>query len=323
MATDTPDPAVELVALLASAGGLGPLSIVLGDLPAEFPAAVVVQQHLGGHSSVLPGILRGRTPHRVDWARDGQSVAPGRVLVCPPGVHMTLRSNGTCSLRTVQEPGEHRFDVLMASLAASYGARALAVVLSGTGRDGAEGTVAMKRAGATVIAQSPATAQYASMPIAAARAGADLVLPIYEIGRALVDIVEGVPLPRPCGEPHETDWAATSLGPPMERPEQETDRHTNGAEREPMETGEATTAHRDRHQNPPTQISRDPNSPAARAEAARLRVDELRRRRQDLAAGRGATAQTVTVARRRAEESLRRARQAHQSAEHAAGRPAD
>jgi chemotaxis response regulator CheB len=70
--TDPLRPAVELVAVLASAGGLDSLSVVLGDLSAEFPAAVVVQQHLGGHSSVLSMILGERTPHRVDWARDGQ-----------------------------------------------------------------------------------------------------------------------------------------------------------------------------------------------------------------------------------------------------------
>ncbi len=313
MATDALRPAVELVALLASAGGLDPLSIILRDLPAEFPAAILVQQHLGGHSSVLPAILGARTAHPVDWARGGQRVLPGQVLVCPPGVHMELKPDGLCRLHPIKAPGERRFDVLLASLASSYGPRCLAVVLSGSGRDGAEGTVAMRRAGAVVIAQSPETAQFPSMPIAAARAGADLVLPIAEIGRVLTDVVEGAPLPSPREVPflvsRETDWAAALLEPFEQWPAEETD------------TGAVNTAHHD------TVTESSPNrrvdGATARAEAARLRVAELRRRWQDLASGRGATVQTVAIARRRAEESLRRAQQARQAAKQAAERRAN
>src|SRR5882724_4441525 len=136
MATDADGPAVEVVALLASAGGLEALSIVLRDLPAEFPAAVVVQQHLGGHSSVLPTILARRTRQRVGWALDGQLVKPGQVVVCPPGTHMELMPDGSCCLRKMEGHLELRFDVLLTSMASSYGARGLAVVLSGSGRDG-------------------------------------------------------------------------------------------------------------------------------------------------------------------------------------------
>ena len=314
MATDPLRPAVELVALLASAGGLDSLSIVLRDLSAEFPAAVVVHQHLGGHSSVLPMILAERTPHRVDWARDGQVVGPGRVLVCPPGMHMELKPDGSCCLRKIQAPREQRFDVLLASVASSYGRRSVGVVLSGLGRDGAKGTAAMKRVGAVVIAESPDTAEFPSMPIAAAQAGADLVLPNYEIGRVLADIIEGAPLPQP--RPRETDRAATSLEPPMEWAGEQTDPNTAG--REAM--GDATAAH---HRGTRMSPNHTVNSPGARAEAAGLRAAELRRRRQDLAAGRGASAQTVATARRRAEESLRRAQLAHQAAEYAAARQAD
>jgi two-component system, chemotaxis family, protein-glutamate methylesterase/glutaminase len=325
MVTDALRPAVELVALLASAGGLDPLLIVLSDLPGEFPAAIVVQQHLGGHSSVLPAILGGRTPHRVDWARDGQPVSRGQVLVCPPGMQMELTPDGLCRLRPMNAPGERRFDVLLASVASSYGPRCLAVVLSGSGRDGAEGTAAMKRAGAVVIAQSPDTAEFPSMPIAAARAGADLVLPIDEIGRVLTDIVEGAPLPppreAPGAIPRETDWAAMPLKPFEEWPVEETDGFTTAAGGQSTDTGDVNTAHRDPLTRPsPT---RTVDGAAARAEAARLRVAELRSRRQDLASGRGATARTAAIARLRAEESLRRAEQARQAASRAAARQAN
>lgn len=291
VASEALRPAVELVALLASAGGLDPLTIVLRDLATDFPAAVVVQQHLGGHSSVLPSILAGRTPHRVEWVHDGQVVAPGRVLVCPPGMHLEVEPDGSCCLRPMDTLSERRFDVLLASLADSYGPRGLAVVLSGSGRDGAAGTAAMKRAGAVVIAQSPDTAEYPSMPIAAARAGAAL-MPVCEIGRVLTQVVEA------GADRLETYWIATPLHPLMERTAQETDRNTSGSGMESMDTVDATVV----------------NGPAARAEAARLRVAELRRRRHDLAEGFGATPQTVATARRRAQESLHRAQQAQRAA---------
>jgi two-component system, chemotaxis family, protein-glutamate methylesterase/glutaminase len=297
MATEAHRPAVELVVLLASAGGLNALSIVLRDLPTDLPVAVVVHQHLGGHSSVLPTILGRTTPHRVSWARDGQAVMPGRVVVCPPETNLELMPDGCCRLREPEAPGERRFDVLLASVAGSYGARGLAVVLSGSGHDGARGTVAMKRAGAIVIAQSPDTAEYPSMPIAAAQAGADLVLPINEIGRVVADIIAGVPIPPPR---RRVDAAATV-----------------------RETGSAATPLLPSTELPAEEIRRTVNSAAARAEAARLRVAELRHRRLDLATGQRATVQTVATAQRRAEEALHRAQKAHQAAEEAAARRED
>lgn len=286
--TDAKRPAVDLVVLLASAGGLDALSVVLHELPPEFPAAVVVQQHLGGLSSVLATILGRQTPHRVSWAQDGQTVVPGQVVVCPPGMHLELTPDGRCHLHRMEERLERRFDALLASVAHSYGARGAAVVLSGSGEDGAVGTVAMKRAGGIVIAESPDTAQYPSMPLAAARAGADLVLPIHEIGPALAEIVAGVAVTRSAPTP----------------PERNGD-NTSAAEEESMDIDDVTAA---------------PNSAAARAEMAKRRVSELRRRRQDLSDGFGATAQSVAIARRRARESRRRAQLAHQAASEAAAR---
>ncbi|OMC55673.1 hypothetical protein A5747_11925 [Mycobacterium sp. IS-836] len=281
--------AVELVVLLASAGGLDALSVVLHDLLPEFPAAVVVQQHLGGSASVLPTILARSTEHRVDWASDGEPLEPGQVIVCPPEMHMELEADGSCRLHKVRERGDRPFDALLTSVARSYGARGLAVVLSGSGRDGAEGTAAMKRVGAIVIAQSPDTADYPSMPMAAAEAGADLVLPIHEIGAVLADVVGGAPLPRRGGS-------------------------GSGSDR----VDHAAETSQESDPTPSSETRQPPNSPAARAETARLRATELRRRREELAAGLGPSAETVAVARRRVQESLRRAQLAHQAASRAA-----
>ena len=292
MTTDERRPAVELVVLLASAGGLDALTTVLRDLPAPLPAAVVVQQHLGGLSSVLPSILARQTPQRVSWACDGQAVAAGRVVVCPPRMHLEVAPDGRCRLHPTEPLGERRFDLLLASVAESYGARSVAVVLSGSGQDGAAGTVAMKGAGAVVIAQSPDTAQYASMPRAAARAGADLVLPIHEIGRVVAGIVAGAPLPEP--------------GPDQ----------GSAAIPEAQAAGGEAAAQSDSVSRTEQSMARA----AARAESAGERAAELRRRHQDLADGVGATADSLSIARRNAQESLRRAQLAHQAAEEAAAR---
>jgi two-component system, chemotaxis family, protein-glutamate methylesterase/glutaminase len=285
----TSDPhrsAVELVVLLASAGGLAALSTVLSDLPDDFPAAIVVQQHLADRDSVLPAILRRQTAQRVSWARDGQALGPGQAVICPPGMSLVLTLDGRCRLHTMRDPGARRFDVLLRSVAESYGPRSVAAVLSGSGQDGAAGTAAMKRAGAIVIAESPDTAQYSSMPVAAARAGADIMLPIQRIGRVLVDVVEGAPLPH---EGRGVCWAP------------------------PAEEAGATA--------PPAPRGHEPeNTAAGRAELAGLRAAELGRRRKDLSTGIGASAQSVAMARRRAAESRRRAQLAHQAAEEAAAR---
>lgn len=196
-------PGIESVALLASAGGLEALSTILRDLPPDFPAAVVVQQRLGSHNSVLSTILRRLSGRSASWAVQAQVLAATEVVVCPAGMLLEVPSDGCCHLRDAAEHGAQGSDVLLASMARSYGPRSVGVVLSGSGHDGAAGTAAMKRAGAVVIAESPDTARYQSMPIAAARAGADLVLPVQEISHVLADIVGGAPLPE-LRRPHLT-----------------------------------------------------------------------------------------------------------------------
>lgn len=290
VATNGHGSAVVVVALLASAGGLEALSTVLRDLPQDFPAAVVVQQHLGGHTSVLPTILGRLSGRSAGWASEGQVIAPGQIVVCPPGMLLELTPDGHCRLHHGLNHGTHGSDVLLTSIASSYGPRGAAVVLSGSGHDGAAGTVEMKRAGAIVIAESPSTARYASMPVAAARAGADLVLDVDEIGQVLTSIVVGAPLPEPRGTPAQA----------------------------PVDDDAGGAATYDVLDRLPPKLGA--NTAAARGELARLRAAELQRRRQELTVGFGATSETVAMARRRAQESRSRAQLAHQAAEEASTR---
>src|SRR3712207_443778 len=151
---------VEVVTLVTSAGGLGALSVVLRELPEDFPAAVVVAQHLGGQGSSLLEILERRIALPLEWARDGGRISAGRVTVCPPRSVLEILPDGSCAVRPSASTLEERpLDTLLASVADSYGASALGVVLTGMGRDGAAGAAALRAAGGTVIAQDGQTAE--------------------------------------------------------------------------------------------------------------------------------------------------------------------
>lgn len=185
-----PAPGFDLVAVAASAGGLTALKGVLGGLPADFPASVAVVMHLDPrHTSFLAEILARATPLGVKEAADGDRLRPGAVLIAPPDRHLVVGPGGSIELtRTVQvhlvRPSA---DVLFESVARQYGPRAVAVVLTGSGSDGAAGARAVKAAGGTVIAQDRATSEYFSMPHAAILAGCvDSIVPLGGVAPLLV-----------------------------------------------------------------------------------------------------------------------------------------
>jgi PAS domain S-box-containing protein len=222
---------LDLIALVTSAGGLEAVSTVLRGLPGDLPAAVLVQQHLSGSGSTLATILRRRTPLPVAWAEPGARLQPGHVLVTPPRKLLEVLPDGSCDLTDAPDVVRGRpHDQLLTSLADSYGPRALAVVLTGMGTDGAAGVRALRDVGAVVIAQSQDTAEQPAMPRAAAGAGAQLVLPLHEIAGVVADVVLGAPLPpapdelrairatfgddgRIAALARETDWSDHPLGP--------------------------------------------------------------------------------------------------------------
>jgi len=187
------DAAFDVVALAASAGGLTALSSVLADLPAGFPAGILVVQHLDPrHRSLMADILSRRTHLEVKQAEDGDRLAGGRVYIAPPNRHLLL--NGDASLSLTQTELVHfvrpSADLLFESVAASYKDRSIAVVLSGSGGDGSMGVKAIKKMGGTVLAQDQRTSEFFGMPGAAIDGGSvDFVLPLEEIAPALVTLV--------------------------------------------------------------------------------------------------------------------------------------
>ena len=194
VAERAPAPRFDIVAIASSAGGLTALTAVLARLPDSFAAGVVVVQHLDPrHRSLLAEILSRRTRLNVSAATEGMVIRPGHVYVAPPDHHL-LVDRGTLTLSQAELVHFTRpsADLLFESVAASYEARAIAVVLTGTGVDGATGVTAIKKRGGTVIVQDEATSQFFGMPSAAIKTGdVDFVLSLEEIGPALAVLVSG------------------------------------------------------------------------------------------------------------------------------------
>ncbi|MBS3026460.1 MAG: chemotaxis protein CheB [Dolichospermum sp. DET50] len=186
-------PDFDIVALAASAGGLTALIEVLANLPANFKSAIVIVQHLDPrHPSLMAEILSRRTPLTVVQANEGDELTPGTVYIAPPNNHLLVSSEGKASLSQSEMVHFLRpsADLLFESVAASYKERAIAVVLTGTGNDGAMGIEAIKKMGGTVIVQDDKSAEFAGMPSAAIKTGdVDFVLPLAEISSALMTLV--------------------------------------------------------------------------------------------------------------------------------------
>ncbi len=165
-----------IVAVGASAGGLEAFTELLRDLPADTGMAFVFIQHLSpDHESMLPQLLSRETAMPVTQVRDGTVVLPNHVHVIPPNAAMTL--TGTVLVLRPRETAATAVDTFLRSLAVSRQDRAVAVILSGTGSDGALGVQAIAEEGGVVIAQDPASARFDGMPRGAIATGCvDLVL---------------------------------------------------------------------------------------------------------------------------------------------------
>lgn len=192
-----PGTAFDVVAMASSAGGIAAIGHILESLPAGFPAAIVVVQHLDPrHRSLMAEILRRRTPLEVVQATEGDHIRPGTVHIAPPDRHLLINRDGSVSLTQSELVHFVRpsADLLFESVAASYRERAIAVVLTGTGSDGSLGIGAIKKMGGTVIAQDQQSAEFFGMPAAAIKSGhADFILRLDEIPPALTTLVaEGV-----------------------------------------------------------------------------------------------------------------------------------
>lgn len=184
-------PPAPIVAIGASAGGLEPLQAFLSNCPNDSGLAFVVMQHLPPTGdSALSEILARSTNMPVEPITDGMSVRADRVYVLQPNASLKLDSS---TFRT-QALGERHPDLIVnkffTSLAQQRGEQSFAVVLSGTGTDGAEGVKTIQEAGGLVLAQDPDDAQFDGMPCAAIHSGAtDAIVKAENMPAMILDFV--------------------------------------------------------------------------------------------------------------------------------------
>jgi two-component system chemotaxis response regulator CheB len=181
--------AYAIVAIGASWGGLAALRAVLGALPADLAAPIVVAQHRmsGGDDDLLPALLNSATPLHVVEAGDRMLLEPGRVLIAPPSYHLLVEPGEVAlSDEAPVQFSRPSIDVLLESVAEAYRERAAGVILTGANDDGAAGLAAIRRYGGLAIVQDPDEAERAEMPLAALAAVPNArKLPLRDIGPAL------------------------------------------------------------------------------------------------------------------------------------------
>jgi two-component system, chemotaxis family, protein-glutamate methylesterase/glutaminase len=182
----------DIVVLAGSAGGLDALTTVLSSLPGDFPIPVAVVLHRSSQGpNLLADVLSRHTTLRVTQAKAGELLRPGTVYLAPSDLHLSVTPARTFALTG---GGRQSYvlssaDPLFLSVARVYAERVVAVVLSGSGHDGAEGARAVGRVGGRVLVQDEATAQAFGMPAAAIATGeVDAVLPLGAIGPALLQL---------------------------------------------------------------------------------------------------------------------------------------
>lgn len=188
--------AAEVILIAASTGGPEAVRRVLEGIPVEIGVPVLVVQHMpAAFTEIFASNLNQRLPWRVVEARQGAAPAPGQVTVATGGLHLEVyRDNGVVRLNLTETEALHgcrpAADRLFLTGAEVYGPRAIAAVLTGMGRDGATGALALRARGATVLAQDKESSTVWGMPGAVVGAGAaDQVLPLAQIGPALARLV--------------------------------------------------------------------------------------------------------------------------------------
>ena len=191
-----------IVAIGASTGGTEAIREMLADLPADAPGTVITQHIPKAFTAAFARRLNDSSALRVQEAADGQQILPGHAFVAPGDTHLRVERSGAryvCRLDDSPAVNRHRpsVDVLFQSVAQAAGARSIGVLLTGMGRDGAQGLLQMRSAGSQTIAQDEASSVVWGMPGEAVSLGAaQLVLPISAIGARLMTLVAAMDITR-------------------------------------------------------------------------------------------------------------------------------
>jgi two-component system chemotaxis response regulator CheB len=189
---------MEAVAIGSSTGGPAALKIILTKLPADFPAGIVISQHMPkGFTSSFAERLNGISKVLIKEASDGDELERSKVLICPGGFHMSFKKKGRRIVASLREPRSTdkyvpSVDVMMTSIAEIFGQKAIGIVLTGMGNDGKAGMMEIKKRGGYTIVESEDTAVVYGMPSEVLKAGAAAkVLPISQIPVEMIRVVKG------------------------------------------------------------------------------------------------------------------------------------
>jgi two-component system chemotaxis response regulator CheB len=185
----------KVIAIGASTGGTEAIRKMLVQFPVAMPGVVIVQHMPAGFTKMFADRLNQLCAMDVKEAETGDRIMPGRVLIGPGGKHMrVLRSGGIYQVECKEgDPVSGHcpsVDVLMHSVARQVGSNAIGVMLTGMGSDGADGMLAMRKAGARNLAQDEASSVVFGMPkVAFERGGAERLLPLEQLAPAIIDLL--------------------------------------------------------------------------------------------------------------------------------------
>jgi len=205
-------PAGHLVVVGSSAGGIEALSILIGRMSPDFPAPIVLGQHLDPYRpSHLAQILERRTRLSVVTVLQRTRLEMGHVYVVPSDRHVIIE-DAHVDVRGDSTRPRPSIDRLLSTAAQAYGERLVAVILTGSGSDGAAGAVEVKAQGGVVVIQNPETAAYPSMPLALPPTAVDHVADLPGIAALLRDLVTNGSVPEPAAPPEDLTAIMSVLG---------------------------------------------------------------------------------------------------------------
>lgn len=185
----------DIIVIGTSAGGLEALDQLIGQLPTDLPASILIVQHMDPGNSGEP-LLRRLGRHQAfhpKLARNGERLKPRQIYIAPPDNHLLIKKGKMLVTKGAAE-NLHRpgIDPLFRSAAVSHGSRVIGVVLTGMMDDGTAGLIAVKRCGGVTVVQAPRDAAYSGMPLSAlGHANVDFCVSIAEMGALLTTLVSG------------------------------------------------------------------------------------------------------------------------------------
>jgi two-component system chemotaxis response regulator CheB len=187
----------QVFAIAASTGGPQALAQILPALSADFPCPILIAQHISdGFAQGMADWLDSLCALPVRLGHEGDLVAPGTIYISPSERHMAVTSNRRLTLQERQANDLYRpsCDILLASAASVFGAKAIGIILTGMGHDGAAGLTAMRAAGGTTFGQDEASSVIYGMNRVAIEQGAvQQVLPLNQIAPTMIECAQRAP----------------------------------------------------------------------------------------------------------------------------------